>query len=47
MGQGAAVSSPPYESCGSCGPYEAERDQETAGRLISHWQAQRLPYNSA
>jgi len=26
---------------------EAARDPETAGRLISHWQAQRLSYNSA
>jgi hypothetical protein len=24
-----------------------QREQETAGHLISHWQAQRLSYNSA
>ena len=45
MGQGEAVSSPPYESCGSCAFIRGSaRDQETAGRVISHWQAERLPY---
>ena len=48
MGQGAAVLSPLYESRGSCAFIRGSaRDQETVGRLISHWQAQRLPYNSA
>jgi hypothetical protein len=26
---------------------ERAGDQQTAGRFISHWQAQRLPYNFA